>query len=100
MKYLLGIPFEGNCDALDVSLYLILRDALCYISVIQSWGPKASPLIIRCTHLPRAHAHCEPRRHPHVHPLLQLARGQQVAQPPGGSERVRRRRGGVPLRFA
>eukprot|EP00959_Pyramimonas_sp_CCMP1952_P065537 1368143-Pyramimonas_sp.AAC.1 len=26
-----------------------LRDALCLTSVIQSWGPKASPLIIRCT---------------------------------------------------
>ena len=25
----------------------VLRDALCFTSVIQSWGPKASPLIIQ-----------------------------------------------------
>eukprot|EP00959_Pyramimonas_sp_CCMP1952_P077212 1613986-Pyramimonas_sp.AAC.1 len=27
----------------------VLRDALYFTSVIQNWGPRASPLIIRCT---------------------------------------------------
>eukprot|EP00959_Pyramimonas_sp_CCMP1952_P410925 8611529-Pyramimonas_sp.AAC.1 len=26
----------------------VLRDALYFTSVIQSWGPRASPLIVRC----------------------------------------------------
>eukprot|EP00959_Pyramimonas_sp_CCMP1952_P231744 4843680-Pyramimonas_sp.AAC.1 len=36
----------------------VLRDALCFTSVIQSWGPEASPLIIRCT--------CSPCLHPYT----------------------------------
>eukprot|EP00959_Pyramimonas_sp_CCMP1952_P438333 9176657-Pyramimonas_sp.AAC.1 len=31
--------------------HCVLRDALCFTSAIQSWDPKASPLIIRCTTL-------------------------------------------------
>eukprot|EP00959_Pyramimonas_sp_CCMP1952_P299820 6271106-Pyramimonas_sp.AAC.1 len=49
-KTLPGISFEGNLDALGGSLYLrVLRDALNSTSVIQGWGPRAFPLIIRCT---------------------------------------------------
>eukprot|EP00959_Pyramimonas_sp_CCMP1952_P465482 9488390-Pyramimonas_sp.AAC.1 len=36
------LPLVGHCIC-------VLRNALCFTTAIQSWGPKASPLIIRCT---------------------------------------------------